>query len=56
MRKNYIKPETEVIYMLTETTMGIKDSEGEWNGGDANTGTFNEEEELSTGSNSIWEN
>ncbi len=54
MQKYYIKPETEIIKVLTEAVM-IKDSEGEWEGGDANTGQF-EEEEISTETKGLWEN
>ncbi len=56
MRQIYVKPETEILYVLPSPLM-TKDSTGEWEGGDANKGNFSAEEEVTDGgsSTSIWE-
>ena len=54
----YIKPETDIVYMVIENLMGEVDSTGDTEGKDTfgNTGSFNQDDDLTVeGKSGIWE-
>ncbi len=44
MKKEYIKPETELLFVEAHAILNT-DSEGEWGGADANQGLFDDEDD-----------